>query len=169
MPCNVDIPVDASCGPYVPLSHKGVPKPWYQYPLDMDVGHMVVFTSELIYCGEAVPVGLAAGTPRVIVFIVLANYNLQYYNTVAISLPRWAYAEAQVPTSTEKGGRNGCCKKVAQPLAICFMCQKVPSCQIHGTGICSACDATLTPQRPNSLKRLLRISPLVVYGKVLQH
>ena len=27
VPCNVDIPADASCGRYVPLSHEGVPKP----------------------------------------------------------------------------------------------------------------------------------------------
>ena len=53
VPCNVDTPGDASCGRYVPFSHKGVPKPLYEYPLNMDVGDMVIFTSELILCGGA--------------------------------------------------------------------------------------------------------------------
>ena len=66
VPCNVDISAHASSGRYVPLSHEGVLMPWYNYPLDMDVGDMVVFTSDLIHCGEAIPVGLPAGTPRVI-------------------------------------------------------------------------------------------------------
>ena len=93
VPWNVDIPADASCGRYVPLSHEAVPKPWYEYALDMDVGDMVVFKLELIHCGGAVLVALPAGTPPVIAFIVLANYNLHYKETVPISCPPWAYAE----------------------------------------------------------------------------
>ena len=131
VPWHVDIPADGSRGSYLPLSREGLPMPWYEYPLDMYVGDLVVFTSELIHCGAAVPVGLAAGTPRVVAFISLANYNLHYNNTVPIPPPACAYAEAQIPTSTEKCGRKGCRKKVAQPLPICFMRQKVPLCQIH--------------------------------------
>ena len=73
VPCNVDIPADASCGRYVPLSHEGVPKPRFECPMDMEVGDMTVFTSELIHAGGAVPVGLPAGTPRKIAFNALAN------------------------------------------------------------------------------------------------
>ena len=87
VPCNVDIPADASCGRYVPLSHEGVPKPWFECPMDMEVGDMTVFSSELIHAGGAVPVGLPAGTPRIIAFIALANYNVHYNNTVPISPP----------------------------------------------------------------------------------
>ena len=76
------------------LSHEGVPTRWYEYPLDMDIWDMVVFMSELIHCGGVVLVGLPAGTPRVIAFIALANYNLHYNNTVPIPPPPWAYAEA---------------------------------------------------------------------------
>ena len=46
----------------------------YQYPPDMEFGDMVVCTSEWIQCGGAVPVGLAARTPRVIAFFAVANY-----------------------------------------------------------------------------------------------
>ena len=148
VPWNVDIPANASCGGYVPLSNEGVPKPWYEYPLDMDVGDMVVFTSKLIHCGGAVPVGPPVGMPRVIAFIAPADYNLHYNNTLPISPPPWVYAEALVPTSTEKCGRNGCRKKVAQLPPVCFMCRNVPVCQIHGTRTCSACDATLTAPMP---------------------
>ena len=121
---------------------------------------MVVFLSELINCGGAVPVGLRASTPRVIAFIALANYNLHYNNTVPISPPRSAYAKAQVPTAAEKCRRNGCRKKVAQPQPVWFMCQKEPLCQIHGTGTCSAYDATLTVPKPQLFEAPAHNSPL---------
>ena len=62
--------------------------------MDMEVGDMTVFTSELIHAGRAVLVGLPAGTPRITAFIALANYNVHYNNTVPISPPPWAYAES---------------------------------------------------------------------------
>ena len=82
--------------------------------MDMHVGDMVIYRSQLIHYGGAAPVGLPVDAPQVIAFIALANYNLHYNNTVPISSPTVG-AEAQVPTSTEKYGRNGCRKKVARP------------------------------------------------------
>ena len=159
VPCNVDIPADASCGRYVPLSHEGVPKPWFECPMDMEVGDMTVFTSELIHTGGAVPVGLPAGTPRIIAFIALANYNVLYNNTVPISPPPWAYAESEVQDSV-KCGHSHCRKKVAQPPSVCFMCPKVPLCPNHASGTCSVCDATLTAPTPELFQARPPDSPL---------
>ena len=71
--------------------------------MDMEVGDMTVFMSESIHARGAVPVGLPAGTPRIIAFIALANYNVLYNNTVPISRPPWAYAESEVQESVKCG------------------------------------------------------------------
>ena len=127
--------------------------------MDIDVGDMVVLMSELIHYGRAVPVELPVGTPRVIAFVALANCNWHYNNTVPILPPPWAYAEAHIPRS-EECGRSGCRKKVAQPPPVCFMCPKVPLCHNHGTGTCSACDATLTAPTPELFEVRAPYSPL---------
>ena len=147
MLCNVDTPADASRGRYVPLSHVGLPKPWYKYAMDNEVGDMTVFVLELIRCGGAVPDGLPLATSRIIAFIALANCNMLYNNAGPITPQSWSYVELEV-LSSEKYGRSGCRKKVAQPQTVCFMCQKVPLCHNHATGICLAWDHSLAAPTP---------------------
>ena len=155
--CNVDIPADASCGRYVPLFHEGVPQPRYEYPMDMDVGDMVVFAPESIHSGGAGPVGRLAGTPRVITFIALANYNLHYNNTVPISphcgpMPRRGYQHrrnvgvmdaarmSHNPRPYASCGRRSHCAKSME-------LEVAPLAMQH-----------LPPQHLNSLKCVLRIN-----------
>ena len=167
VPCNVDTPADASCGRYVPLSHEGVAKPWYEYVMGMDVGDMVVFTSELIHCGGAVPVGLPADTPRVIAFITLA--------TICTTITLWRFPPHREPMPKRRyqHRRNVGVPDAAReshnprPYAVCAK----RSHYAKSMELLFALPAMqhLPPQHPNSLRRVPRIPPLVVYCTVLQH
>lgn len=145
-PLTSDIPDDGNSGDFVPHSCFGLPDPWVEKPMALNLGQGCVFNARLVHRG-GIPPRESREPHRDMFYVGFGNVSYDFQRTGPIQRPLWAKAR-----SVLKCGGVGCyatlvddtnpCVTIGCPYNLCDACGEEHAC-------CRVCREA-PPATPNS-------------------